>query len=247
VKPHRVRHPREIAQRGLGLAAALVLALAACTGELTTATEPLRLLAGTLPAAYVGEPLDAPLRPTGGLRPYAFTVVDGQLPPGVSVAGGRLTGTPTREGRYVFTIEVSDASLNRTVNRYELLVRPLPLPVLRVDAPATDVQRATSLRLRLESARGWRGAKVEITWDADAFELLEGVAPARPTLAAFWEREPGRLRVDVAALGAAIDGDLELGRFTLVPTAPGPLRLTVTAEHRAAGGHHFATRREGAP
>jgi hypothetical protein len=220
----------------------------ACTGELTSPTEPLRLLASSLPAVYIGEPVDLPLRPTGGLRPYTYTVVDGRLPPGLSVTGGRVAGTPTAEGRFAFTVEVSDASLNRTVQRFEMLVRPLPEPVIRVDVPATDVQREAALTLRVEAARGWRGAKVEITWDADAFALdPDSVGPTSASVAALWEHEPGRLRVDVAVLGDPLDGERDLARFALAPTEPGPLRLTVTSEHRYAGGHHHATRHEGAP
>jgi hypothetical protein len=234
------------APRGGLVAVVIALLLAACTGELTSPTEPLRLLASSLPPVYVGERIDLPLRPTGGLRPYTFRVVDGRLPTGMSVDAGRVAGTPTTEGRFAFTVEVSDASLNRTIQRFELLVRPLPVPELRVDAPATDVQRATPLVLRLESARGWRGAKVEVLWDEDAFDLdPDSIAAARPTVAALWEHGPGRLRVDVATLGDAVDGALDLVRFTLVPVESGPLGLTVAGEHRYAGGHHYASVREG--
>lgn len=236
------------ARRRGPLAVVIALLLAACTGELTSPTEPLRLLATSLTPIYVGERVDLPLRPTGGLRPYSFRIVDGRLPAGLSVDGGRVLGTPTAEGRFAFTVEVSDASLNRTVQRFELLVRPLPVPELRIDAPATDVQRATPLVLRLESARGWRGAKAEVSWDEDAFELdPDSIAAARPTIAALWEHGPGRLRVDVATLGDAVDGELDLVRFTLVPVEDGPLGLTVAGEHRYAGGHHYASVREGSP
>lgn len=237
-----------VARRHGTVAIVIALLLAACTGELTSPTEPLRLLATSLPPVYVGERVDLPLRPTGGLRPYSFRVVDGRLPSGLTVDGGRVAGTPTAEGRFAFTVEVSDASLNRTIQRFELLVRPLPVPRLRVDAPATDVQRATPLVLRLESARGWRGAKVELTWDEDAFDLdPDSITAARPTIAAFWEHGPGRLRVDVATLGDPVDGELDLVRFTLVPVETGPLGLTVAGEQRYAGGHHYASVREGSP
>jgi hypothetical protein len=230
----------------LRVALALLL-LAGCAGELTAPAEPLRLLATSLPTAFVGEPLDLPLRPTGGLRPYQFALVDGALPRGVALTNGRLVGAPTAEGRFAFTVEVSDASLSRTVRRYELLVRPLPSPTLVLDAPLTDVQRPTTLRLRLETARGWRGARIEIEWDATAFTLAdEGVTPSRPGVATFWEAGDGSLRIDVAALGPLLDGEHELLRFTLVPIEPGPMDLTLRAEHRFVGGHHYATGRAGA-
>lgn len=109
---------RAAARAGPWLAAlAALLVVAACAGEITTPGEPLRLLSPTLPAAYEGEPYEATLRPTGGLRPYTYAVVDGALPPGLRLEAGRLLGSPTTQGRFAFTVEVSDANLNRTVQR----------------------------------------------------------------------------------------------------------------------------------
>jgi hypothetical protein len=231
----------------LAVTAAVLAAVAACSGELSSPTEPLRLLATSLPAAFAGEQYDVPLRPTGGLRPYGFDVVDGELPDGLTISGGRLVGTPLATGSFSFTVELFDANLNRTVQRYTLTVRPLPSPGLRVDAPTTEVRRPVPLRLTVETARAWRGAKVELAWDAEAFELDAGsVAPARRSITAFWEAEPGRLRVDLAVLGGAIDGEAELLRFTLIPVAPSLLDLALSGESRYAGGHHYAERREGA-
>lgn len=228
-----------------------VLALAlvvGCAGELSTPGEPLRLLAPALPVAYEQEPYEATLRPTGGLRPYSFELVEGALPPGLRLEAGRLVGTPTRQGRFSFTVELRDANLNRTVQRLDVTVRDLPEPVVGIDVPHTELQRATELRLRLESGRGWRGAEVLITWDADAFELEpESVRTAGRDVIAVWETGPGRLRVDVAALGDPLARATDLVRFTLVPIEPQRLGLTLSAASVAAAGRSLSTRRLGAP
>ena len=228
-----------------------VLALAlvvGCAGELSTPGEPLRLLAPSLPVAYEQERYEATLRPTGGLRPYSFEVVEGALPPGLRLEAGRLVGTPTSQGRFSFTVELRDANLNRTVQRLDVTVRDLPEPVVGIDVPHTELQRATELRLRLESGRGWRGAEVLITWDADAFELEpESVRTAGRDVIAVWETGPGRLRVDVAALGDPLARATDLLRFTLVPVEPQRLGLTLSAASVAAAGRSLSTRRLGAP
>jgi hypothetical protein len=230
------------------LALASALALQGCAGELATPGEPLRLLAAALPAAFEDVPYEAALRPTGGLRPYGFEVVDGELPPGLRLEGGRLLGTPTRQGRFAFTVEVRDANLSRTVQRLELSVRPLPEPVVTVDVPPTDVQRATELRLRLESGLGWRGAEVLITWDEEAFELRsDSVRPANRDVIAIWEAGPGQLRVDLAVIGEPLARAADLLRFTLVPVTPGRLGLSLTVASQAAGGRTLVTRRVGMP
>ncbi len=235
--------------RGSFWPSALALALlVGCAGELSTPGEPLRLLAPALPVAYEQEPYQATLRPTGGLRPYSFELVEGALPPGLRLEAGRLVGTPTRQGRFSFTVELRDANLNRTVQRLDVTVRDLPEPVVGIDVPHTELQRATELRLRLESGRGWRGAEVLITWDADAFELQpESVRTAGRDVIAVWETGPGRLRVDVAVLGDPLSRAADLVRFTLLPVEPQRLGLTLSATSVAAAGRSLSTRRLGAP
>lgn len=228
---------------------ALTLALlVGCAGELSTPGEPLRLLAPALPVAYEQEPYEATLRPTGGLRPYDFAVVDGALPPGLRLEAGRLVGTPTNQGRFSFTVELRDANLNRTIQPLDVTVRELPEPVVGIDVPHTELQRATELRLRLESGRGWRGAEVLVTWNADAFMLEpESVRTAGRDVIAVWETGPGRLRVDVAALGDPLARATDLVRFTLAPVEPQRLGLTLRAASVAAAGRSLSTRRLGAP
>lgn len=236
-------------KRPLASAVLALLVLLGCAGELSTPGEPLRLLAAALPPAFEGEPYEAPLRPTGGLRPYGFRIVDGEPPPGLRLEGGRLVGTPSRQGRFAFTVELSDANLSRTVQRLELSVRPLPEPVISVDVPPTDLQRPTELRLRLESGRAWRGAEVLITFDAEAFALVpESIRSADRDVIAIWESDPGQLRVDLAATAGPLSQSTDLLRFTLTPLAPPQrLGLTLTAASEAAAGRSLSTRRLGAP
>ena len=225
-----------------------LLVLAACAGEITSPGEPLRLLSPALPAAFEGEPYEATLRPTGGLRPYTYTLVDGALPPGIRLEAGRLLGSPSAQGRFTFTVELSDANLNRTVQRLELSVRPLPDPVISVDVPPTELQRATELRLRLDAGRNWRGAEVLVTWDAERFELRsDSVRTANRDVIAIWEVGPGHLRVDVAALGEPLSRAADLVRFTLEPREPARLGLSVTAASVTTAGRTLDTRRLGAP
>lgn len=249
--PHRsVRAPRATAAPGApwALLICALLALVACAGEITSPGEPLRLLRPSLPAAFEGEPYEATLLPTGGLRPYTFTVVDGALPPGVRLETGRLVGTPSAQGRFAFTVELSDANLNRTVQQLEVNVRPLPDPVVSVEVPPTELQRPTELRVRLDAGRGWRGAEVLITWDAERFDLRsDAVRTASRDVIAVWEVGPGRLRVDVAVLGEPLSSAADLLRFTLEPREPARLGLTLTSASVTTTGRTLDTRQLGAP
>src|SRR5579872_1740117 len=67
---------------------------------------------GGLPSAIVGTSYDATLSVTGGVAPYRFSIVSGQLPSGVNLADntGTFSGTPAAAGNFSFAVSVSDST-----------------------------------------------------------------------------------------------------------------------------------------
>ncbi|MFY2556848.1 putative Ig domain-containing protein [Corallococcus terminator] len=64
----------------------------------------------TLSEAYVGDSYSAPLAVSGGSPPYAWTLVNGALPPGLTlVDSGRIEGTPSAGGASTFSLRATDA------------------------------------------------------------------------------------------------------------------------------------------
>jgi hypothetical protein len=87
-----------------------------------TTTSPLP--SGTVGVAYVGVQFAA----TGGTSPYTFSLAAGSaLPPGLTLAAGDLTGTPTTVGNYSFGISVTDSENPAAVitNTFTLVVNPV--------------------------------------------------------------------------------------------------------------------------
>jgi len=87
-----------------------------------TTTSPLP--SGTVGVAYAGVQFAA----TGGTPPYAFSVATGSnLPPGLQLTAGDLTGTPTTEGNFSFGISVTDSESPAAVitNTFTLVVNPV--------------------------------------------------------------------------------------------------------------------------
>jgi hypothetical protein len=77
----------------------------------------------SVPRARAGRPYTARLVVAGGSAPYAFTVADGRLPPGVRLdARGVLGGRPQHRGTFVFTARATDANGVERVHRYSLRV-----------------------------------------------------------------------------------------------------------------------------
>ena len=83
-------------------------------GGSTTTAKPAQpiVISSTLPSATVGSAYSAVLSVNGGSAPYTFAVRSGTLPPGLSLnrSSGAVTGLPTRNGSFPFSISVTDNS-----------------------------------------------------------------------------------------------------------------------------------------
>ncbi len=69
-------------------------------------------------------------------KPVRFKVVDGDIPPGMrlftqGVSSAGITGTPTTEGTYDFTLEVRDATGTKDTESFTIIVEaPRPLTIV---------------------------------------------------------------------------------------------------------------------
>ena len=77
---------------------------------LTVQPAPLVITTTSLPNGIGNAAYSAILTASGGTAPYAWSVADGSLPPGITLSsGGIISGTPTATGIFSFTGRVSDA------------------------------------------------------------------------------------------------------------------------------------------
>lgn len=86
----------------------------------------------SLPDGRVGQSYEYQLRTEGGLPPFTWKVVGGELPAGLSLdASGKLKGIPTvpRREAYSFIIEVSDASQHAEMPCL-LMIQAAPLRIV---------------------------------------------------------------------------------------------------------------------
>jgi hypothetical protein len=128
-----------------GRALALGGPVTADTDDLTLCCDPLDI---TPPpsAAPVGKPLaPATLQASGGTEPYAFTLFDGALPPGLTLLGdGTLTGTPTTAGTYTATARASDAHGCSSLLTFDInICGPTVLPEIALHATMCETFEAT--------------------------------------------------------------------------------------------------------
>jgi len=80
----------------------------------------------TLPSGTIGKGYEATLEVKGGDPPYAWSIVSGNLPPGLTLKkeSGRITGIPTAEGAWKFVVKVADKNGLSAQKSFEVSVGP---------------------------------------------------------------------------------------------------------------------------
>ncbi len=82
----------------------------------------------------------------GGSSPFSWSIVGGQLPPGLNLSGNQLQGTPTAAGTYYFTVQVEDSASPITAISYmpfKMHIMPVSSSTLRVTGPTTALVAGT--------------------------------------------------------------------------------------------------------
>lgn len=80
------------------------------------------------------QPYSQSLSATGGDTPYTWSLTNGNLPPGLSLVGDTITGTPTLEGVYSFWVKATDSQspADREVQAFAITVNKADLVRPRV-------------------------------------------------------------------------------------------------------------------
>jgi hypothetical protein len=82
----------------------------------------------SLPNWFDGVPYSQTVEATGGVAPYTFSVTVGSLPNGLSLTGasGLISGTPTVQATFNFTIRVTDDAAVTDDQAYTVTISELP-------------------------------------------------------------------------------------------------------------------------
>ncbi len=124
----------------------------------------------TLPGGKVGTSYSQTLTATGGTPPYTFATSAGSLPPGITLTGAVLSGTPTKTGSYTFTIQVTDSVSATATEQLTIAITGL---AITTSAPLPGAAVGTAYSQALVAA----GGTPPYTW-----ALTGGAPPAGLTL-----------------------------------------------------------------
>ena len=95
-------------------------------------------VASPYPTGIVSVAYSQPLSASGGTFPYSYAVIGGILPPGLSIAGTDIAGTPTSAGTFLFTIQVTDSTATpvQAYQQLQMTIQPVGALQLRFSPPS---------------------------------------------------------------------------------------------------------------
>ncbi|HEV2288638.1 MAG TPA: putative Ig domain-containing protein [Candidatus Acidoferrales bacterium] len=95
------------------------------------AAPPFSIGTTSMPNAAQGSPYNFPFAAVGGVPPVTWSIIAGSLPPGLSLAPttGQVSGTPTTQGSFGFTLQATDSSLLPPNGTAQVAQQPLTLTV----------------------------------------------------------------------------------------------------------------------
>ena len=99
----------------------------------------------TLPNGTQGTSYSQTITASGGSAPYSFAVTAGTLPTGLSLSsGGVLSGTPSANGSFSFTVQATDPGFNTGSRSYTVIINLAALTISPSSLPAGTVGTAYS-------------------------------------------------------------------------------------------------------
>ena len=107
----------------------------------------------TLPDAMQGEAYQASLAASGGTSPYSFSVVEGNLPPGLSLGSdGVFSGVPSTSGSYSFAVAATGSAGGQASRTLSILVLT-PLALEPESLPSGKLGESYSVQLQPSGGR----------------------------------------------------------------------------------------------
>ncbi|HYX19692.1 MAG TPA: Ig domain-containing protein, partial [Thermoanaerobaculia bacterium] len=182
----------------------------------------------TLPAGTQNTAYNQTLIASGGAPPYTYAVTTGALPSGLTLsAGGTLSGTPTVQGTFPFTVTATDANTCTGSQAYSLVIGAPTQVTVALSPPSRTIVVGTN---------GSLSVTINITQSTDTIVTLSSAnsgivsVPASVTILA------NQHSASFSASGVTLGGPVTI-TATLPPSfnaAPATSAVTVIAPPAAA-------------
>lgn len=147
-----------------------------------TALQPLRIRWRSLPSGLEGEAYTASVAATGGSESaYAWSVVEGSLPPGLTLSASgtpetTIAGVPTESGTFQFTLRVEDDLGHEDDQAFEIVIDRVVIPIQIATSSVPNGAVGTPYQATLRTVPG-TGFGALYNWT-----VLEGALPPGLTI-----------------------------------------------------------------
>jgi|GEM_PF-3462239 len=93
--------------------------------------EPLIITTPSLPSGTIDSSYDETLAATGGISPYRWSVISGNLPEGLSLNSftGVISGIPTIQGTFYFVVQVMDTNSSTDLTNLSISIYGYPVKI----------------------------------------------------------------------------------------------------------------------
>jgi len=143
----------------------------ACVGG-KCAVAPLVITTTDLPGGIKGKPYSVALAAAGGVLPYAWSVSQGSLPPGILLdAGGVLGGSGTQPGAFSIQIKVTDAAKTEATALFVIKIEDSNTLVITTASPLKQATEGTAYSQKFEA----QGGTTPYFWGVTAGKLPPGL------------------------------------------------------------------------
>ena len=200
--------------------------------SLSVVAAPLAISGAAIPNGQIGVPYSAALVATGGTPPYSWSM-RAAPPPGVSIqaSSGVLTGTPTVQGTFAFTVSVTDATGITAIAQTSMTVQPYPASqTIWTSAPALgsiDAGRDAALTLGVRFYS-------DVAGSVSGIRFYKSTANVGTHVGTLWSSTGARL-AEATFAGETASGWQTVTFPSPVPIAP---NTTYVASYLCPGGHY---------
>src|SRR6185437_3706188 len=126
----------------------------------------------TLPGGQVGTAYSQQLASSGGVGGVTWAVSSGSLPTSLSLSsGGLISGTPTVNGTFTFTVLATDSASNTAPQTFTIIITPLPLSITTT-SPLPNGTQGSAYSTTLAAT----GGATPYTWAVTAGSLPAGLS-----------------------------------------------------------------------
>ena len=190
---------------------------------------PLTITTTSLADGTQGVAYSASLGATGGTPGYTWLLIGGSLPSGVGLSSsGSVSGTPTANGTFNFSAQVTDSLGAATSKGFSLLIKPPPSPLTITTTSLADGTQNVAYSASLAATGGTPG----YTWSLAGGSLPSGVGLSAAGAVSGTPTANGSFSF-TAQVADSLGATTSKG-FTLL-IKPAPVTLTITTSSLADG------------